>query len=190
MITPNQFRRGAKIEVDGAPYSVVEFQHIKCGRGGATVRTKLKSLLNGSVIERTFKSDEKIKQPDFEEKEMQYLYNDTENYNFMDTETYEQITMSESDIGDAVLFMPENINVRVLVHNGNPIGVELPTFVELEVIETDPGLKGDTVSGGNKPAKLSTGGVVNVPLFIAQGEILKIDTRDGGSYIERAKSNK
>jgi len=190
MVTPNQFKRGTKIEVDGSPYSVVEFLHIKCGRGGATVRTKMKSLLNGSVIERTFKSDEKIKQPDFEEKTMQYLYNDSENYYFMDNETYEQISIPASDVGDAALFMPENTEANVLIFNGKPIGVELPTFVELEVVETDPGLKGDTVSGGNKPAKLSTGGVVNVPLFISIGDVLKIDTRDGGSYIERVKSNK
>lgn len=188
MITPNQFRRGSKIEVDGNPYGVVEFLHIKCGRGGATVRTKMKSLLNGSVIERTFKSDEKIKQPDFEEKEMQYLYNDTESYFFMDNETYEQVTVTSEAVGDAALFMPENINVSVQIFNGGPIGIELPNFVELEVVETDPGEKGNTVSGGNKPATLSTGGVVNVPLFISQGEMLKIDTRDGGSYIERAKS--
>jgi elongation factor P len=190
MITPNQFKRGIKIEVDGVPYSVVEFLHIKCGRGGATVRTKMKSLLNGSVIEKTFKSDEKINQPDFEEKEMQYLYSDGENYYFMDNESYEQIAISSNDVGSDALFMPENETVKVLIFNGKPIGVELPNFVELEVVETDPGLKGDTVSGGSKPAKLSTGGVINVPLFINNGDILKVDTRDGGSYIERVKTNK
>lgn len=189
VVTPNQFKRGIKIEVDGEPYSVVEYLHIKMGRGGANVRTKMKSLISGNVIERTFKSDEKIKQPDFEEREMQYLYKDGENYNFMDTESYEQIGLSEDDVGDIALFMPENIMVKVLVFNQKPTGIELPTFVELEVTQTDPGLKGDTVSGGNKPATVSTGGTVNVPLFINIGDVLKIDTRDS-SYIERVRSGK
>jgi elongation factor P len=184
VVTPNQFKRGMKILVDGEPYSVVEYLHIKMGRGGANVRTKMKSLLTGNVIERTFKSDEKLSQPDFEEKQMQYLYNDGENYYFMDNETYEQIQLSADDVGDAALFMPENITVNILVFNQKPVGIQLPNFVELEVVETDPGLKGDTVSGGTKPAKLSTGGVINVPLFINEGDVLKIDTRDG-TYIER-----
>ncbi|ADR18146.1 elongation factor P [Calditerrivibrio nitroreducens] len=184
VVTPNQFRRGTKIEVDGEPYTVVEYLHIKMGRGGANVRTKMKSLITGRVIERTFTSDEKIKQPDFEEKQMQYLYNDGENYYFMDNETYEQITMTSEEVGEAALFMPENINVKVQIFNKKPIGVEIPNFVELEVVETVPGIKGDTVSGGSKPAKVSTGGTVTVPLFINEGDIIKIDTRDG-SYIER-----
>jgi elongation factor P len=170
MITPNQFKRGAKIELDGEPYSVVEYLHIKCGRGGANVRTKVKSLRTGAVIERTFKSDEKIKQPDFEDKEMQFLYSDGTNCFFMDIETYEQIEVSNESIGDQLLFMPENINVQVQIFNGQPIGVDLPNFVELEVTHTEPGLKGDTVSGGNKPATVSTGGQVNVPLFINIGD--------------------
>ncbi len=184
VVTPNQFRRGTKIEVDGEPYTVVEYLHIKMGRGGANVRTKMKSLITGRVIERTFTSDEKIKQPDFEEKQMQYLYNDGENYYFMDNESYEQITMTSEEVGEAALFMPENINVKVQIFNKKPIGVEIPNFVELEVVETVPGIKGDTVSGGSKPAKVSTGGTVTVPLFINEGDIIKIDTRDG-SYIER-----
>ncbi|MGB9730445.1 MULTISPECIES: elongation factor P [Calditerrivibrio] len=184
VVTPNQFRRGTKIEVDGEPYTVVEYLHIKMGRGGANVRTKMKSLITGRVIERTFTSDEKIKQPDFEEKQMQYLYNDGENYYFMDNETYEQITMTSEEVGEAALFMPENINVKVQIFNKKPIGVEIPNFVELEVVETVPGIKGDTVSGGSKPAKVSTGGTVTVPLFVNEGDIIKIDTRDG-SYIER-----
>jgi elongation factor P len=184
VVTPNQFRRGTKIEVDGEPYAVVDYLHIKMGRGGANVRTKMKSLISGRVIERTFSSDEKIKQPDFEEKQMQYLYNDGENYYFMDNESYEQITMTNEEVGDAALFMPENINVKVQFFNKKPIGVEIPNFVELEVVETVPGIKGDTVSGGSKPAKVSTGGTVTVPLFINEGDVIKIDTRDG-SYIER-----
>ena len=187
VITPNQFKRGAKIELDGEPYAVVEYLHIKCGRGGATVRTKVKSLRTGAVIERTFKSDEKIKQPDFEEKEMQYLYHDGEKYYFMDIESYEQIGIGDDSVGDSYLFMPENINVYVQIFNGQPIGVDLPNFVELEVAETDPGLKGDTVSGGSKPAKVSTGGTVNDPLFINIGDVLKIDTREQ-TYIERVRT--
>lgn len=188
-VTPNQFKRGLKILVDGEPYTVVDYLHIKMGRGGANVRTKIKSLLTGNVIERTFKSDEKIDQPDFEEKQMQYLYNDGNTYYFMDNETYEQIEIQANEVGDAALFMPENTMVIVQIFNQKPIGVVLPNFVELEVAETDPGLKGDTVSGGSKPAKLSTGGVISVPLFINKGDVLKIDTRDG-SYIERLRASK
>lgn len=189
VITPNQFKRGAKIELDGEPYAVVEYLHIKCGRGGANVRTKVKSLRTGAVIERTFKSDEKIKQPDFEEKEMQYLYNDGEKFYFMDNESYAQIEVAADSVGDNSLFMPENIHVGVQIFNGQPIGIDLPNFVELEVVETDPGLKGDTVSGGSKPAKVSTGGSVNVPLFINIGDVLKIDTREQ-TYMERVRTAK
>ncbi|QAR34275.1 elongation factor P [Geovibrio thiophilus] len=187
MITPNQFKKGAKIEVDGEPYSIVEYLHIKMGRGGANVRTKIKSLLSGNVIERTYKSDEKIKQPDFEEKEMQYLYKDGDSYVFMDNETYEQVYIPETDVGELADFMPENLNVYVLLFNQKPTGVQLPNFVELPVAQTDPGLKGDTVSGGSKPATVSTGGVVQVPLFINEGDVLKIDTRTG-TYMERVRS--
>lgn len=189
VITPNQFKRGAKIELDGEPYAVVEYLHIKCGRGGATVRTKVKSLRTGAVIERTFKSDEKIKQPDFEEKQMQYLYKDSDKFIFMDNESYEQIEIGEDAVGDSYLFMAENISVNVQIFNGQPIGIDLPNFVELEVAQTDPGLKGDTVSGGSKPATVSTGGTVNVPLFINIGDVLKIDTREQ-TYIERVRTAK
>ncbi|PLX67904.1 MAG: elongation factor P [Denitrovibrio sp.] len=189
MITPNQFKRGAKIELDNEPYGIVEYLHIKCGRGGATVRTKVKSLRTGAVIERTFKSDEKIKQPDFEDKEMQYLYNDGTTFFFMDSESYEQVEVDAEYVGDSSLFMPENIMVKVQLFNGQPIGIDLPNFVELEVTYTEPGLKGDTVSGGNKPATISTGGTVNVPLFINIGDVLKIDTREM-SYMERVSSAK
>jgi elongation factor P len=189
MITPNQFKKGAKIEVEGEPYTIIEYLHIKMGRGGANVRTKIKSLITGNVIERTYKSDEKIKQPDFEEKEMQYLFKDGDSYVFMDNETYEQVYVSENEIGDAADYMPENLNVYVQLFNQKPIGVELPNSVELEVSQTDPGLKGDTVSGGSKPATLITGGVVNVPLFINEGDVLKIDTRTG-DYMERVKTAK
>lgn len=189
MITPNQFKKGAKIELDGEPYGVVEFLHIKCGRGGATVRTKVKSLRTGAVIERTFKSDEKIKQPDFEDKEMQYLYSDGSTFFFMDNESYEQVEIPAESVGSDADFMPENIMVSVQLFNGAPIGIDLPNFVELEVVETDPGLKGDTVSGGSKPAKVVTGGTVNVPLFINIGDVLKIDTREQ-VYMERVRTAK
>jgi elongation factor P len=187
MITPNQFKKGAKIELDGEPYGIVEYLHIKCGRGGATVRTKVKSLRTGAVIERTFKSDEKIKQPDFEDKEMQYLYSDGAVFFFMDGDSYEQVEVPAEAVGEDSLFMPENIMVNVQIFNGQPIGIALPNFVELEVAQTDPGLKGDTVSGGSKPATLSTGGTVNVPLFINTGDVLKIDTREQ-VYMERVRT--
>ncbi|WP_022852225.1 elongation factor P [Limisalsivibrio acetivorans] len=189
VVTPNQFKKGLKIEIDGEPYSVVEYLHIKMGRGGANVSTKMKSLISGKVIERTFKSDEKIKQPDFEDKDMQYLYRDGDSYVFMDNETYDQIYIPAEDVGGMADFMQENINVNVQLFNQKPIGVELPNFVELEITQTDPGFKGDTVSGGSKPATVSTGGTVNVPLFLNEGDVIKIDTRDG-SYMERVRSAK
>ena len=188
-VTPNQFRKGTKIEVDGEPYSVVEYMHIKCGRGGANVRTKMKNLIDGRVIERTYGSDEKLKQPDFEQKQMQYLYSDTESCYFMDNETYEQISMSTDDIGEAADFMSENLVVSIMIFNQEPIGVQLPNFVELEVVKTEPGVKGDTVTGGSKQAQVATGGVVNVPLFINEGDVIKVDTREA-LYIERVKSAK
>jgi len=188
-VTPNQFRKGTKLEVEGEPYSVVDYLHIKMGRGGANVRTKIKSLRTGAVIERTWKSDEKLKQPDFEDKQMQYLYNDGATFYFMDNESYEQVEISAENVGDQQNFMQENINTTVQVFNGEPIGVEIPNFVELEVAETDPGEKGNTVSGGSKPATLVTGGVVNVPLFINIGDVIKVDTRDA-TYMERVKTAK
>lgn len=181
--TPD-FRKGLKIELNGEPFLMVEFQHVKPGKGGAFVRTKLKSLFTGSVIEKTFRSGEKVETPDLEERVMQYLYPDGNTYNFMDNESYEQVAIPGDVFGNAVKFLKENTNVTILFHNRRPIGIELPTFVELEVRKTDPGIRGDTASGGTKPAILETGAVVQVPLFIKEGDILKIDTRDGG-YIER-----
>ena len=188
-ITPNQFKRGSKIEVDGEPYAVIEWQHIKCGRGGATVRTKIKNLISGRVLERTYDSGEKLKEPDFEEKRMQYLYNDGTEYIFMDQESYEQVHLDDDCVGDAYLFMPESLDVAVQFFNGRPIGITLPNFVELEVTECEPGVKGDTVTGGSKGATVITGGKIQVPLFINEGDVLKIDTRDA-SYIERVSSKK
>lgn len=187
MVTPNQFKKGMKIEIDNEPYAIVDYQHIKMGRGGATVRTKMKSLITGNVIERTFKSDEKIDIPNFEEKQMQFLYKEGDAYYFMDTETYEQIAIDAEILGDNVLYLIENIDVNVQIFNGKVIGINLPNFIEVEVVETEPGLKGDTVSGATKPAKILPGAIIQVPLFINIGDIIKVDTRSG-TYIERVKS--
>jgi elongation factor P len=180
----SEFRKGLKIELNGEPFLMVDFQHVKPGKGGAFVRTRLKSLLTGNVIDKTFRSGEKVETPDLEERAMQYLYPDGDAFVFMDNETYEQLSIQKEIMGEAINFLKENTNVMILFHNQKPIGVELPNFVELEVVKTDPGIKGDTASGGSKPATLGTGTVVQVPLFIKEGDILKIDTRDG-SYIER-----
>ena len=185
MIATNQFRRGLKIELDSEPFVIVEFQHVKPGKGGAFVRTKMKSLLTGNVLDRTFRSGEKVKSPDFEEKEMQHLYGDEAGYHFMDTESYEQISISGEDLGDVQGLLKEQVSVTVQLYNGKPIGVELPIFVELKVARSDPGLKGDTATGGTKPAELETGADIQVPLFIEEGEVVKVDTRTG-AYMGRA----
>jgi len=176
-ISTSEFRKGLKIELNGEPFLMVDFQHVKPGKGGAFVRTRLKSLWSGNVIDKTFRSGEKVETPDLEERAMQYLYPEGENYVFMDNETYEQMVISRDVLGDGAHYLKENMDVTVLFHNRKPIGVDLPFFVELKVVETDPGIKGE-------PATLETGAVVQVPLFIKEGDILKIDTRDG-SYIER-----
>jgi elongation factor P len=179
-----QFRKGLKIEMDGEPFTIVDFQHVKPGKGGAFVRTKMKSLISGNVLDKTFRSGEKVDVPDLEEKKMSFLYKDDHGYCFMDVETYEQMTLTEDHIGDALGYLKENVEVEVLLHNGVPIGIELPMFLALKVVETDPGVKGNTVSGGSKPAKLETGLTIQVPLFVSPGEFVKVDTRNG-SYIER-----
>ena len=183
-VSTSDFRKGLKIELNGEPFLMVDFQHVKPGKGGAFVRTRLKSLITGNVIDKTFRSGEKVETPDLEERAMQYLYPDGDSFVFMDNETYEQLIINKDAMGNATEFLKENTNVNILFHNQKPIGVELPNFVELEVVKTDPGIKGDTASGGSKPATLETGAIVQVPLFIKEGDILKIDTRDG-SYIER-----
>ncbi|RJR41063.1 MAG: elongation factor P [Deltaproteobacteria bacterium] len=186
MYSTAEFRKGLKVELDGAPYTIVEFQHVKPGKGGAFVRTKLKNLLTGRVLDQTFRSGERVKKPDLMEKEMQYLYKDGESYCLMDNETYEQIMLTGEQMGDAVLYLTENMNLQVLFFNQQPVAVEVPNFVELTVAQTDPGLKGDTASGGTKPATLESGAVIQVPLFINEGDRLKVDTRTG-TYIERLK---
>jgi elongation factor P len=186
MISTNDFKRGTKIEYKGEPYIVLDFQHVKMGRGGAFVRAKLKGLKSGKIIEETFGAGDKVPKADLEEKEMQYLYSQDNLYYFMDNETYEQVPLTEEQLGDARLYLKENMNVYILYYKQDPIAVELPNFVELQVTETEPGVRGDTASGGSKPAKLETGATVKVPFHINEGDIIKVDTRTG-EYIERVK---
>ena len=184
MYGTNQFRNGLKIEIDNEPFIIVEFQHVKPGKGGAFVRTKLKSLMTGNVLEKTFRSGEKVGKPELEEKAMQYLYSSDNQYHLMDTETYEQLFLTEEQLGTSKNYLQENVVVKVLFYKGQPIGVEVPIFVELRIAETDPGVRGDTASGGTKPAILETGATVQVPLFLNIDDIIKVDTRTG-AYIER-----
>jgi elongation factor P len=183
-VSTAEFRKGLKIELDGQPYNIVDFQHVKPGKGGAFVRTKLKHLRLGRVVDRTFRAGEKVGLVDYEQRSMQYLYKD-DNFHFMNLQTYEQIALDPDVVGEAANWLKETMEVDVFIINGEPAGVDVPNFVELEVVRTDPGVRGDTASGGSKPATLETGAVVQVPLFIDQGEILRIDTRTG-AYIERA----
>ncbi|ACB85291.1 elongation factor P [Natranaerobius thermophilus] len=186
MITSNDFKNGMTIEVDGEVYSIVEFQHVKPGKGAAFVRTKLRHMKSGNVSEKTFRAGEKVKRAHLEEREMQFLYAAGDMYNFMDTESFEQYTLTKDQLEDKTQFIKENMIITVLFHNGEEISIELPVFVELAVSETEPGVKGDTASGGSKPATLETGATVNVPFFINEGDIIKVDTRTS-EYIERVK---
>ena len=186
MFDTSNFRRGLKIEIDDKPFEILEFLHVKPGKGGAFVRTKLRNMLNGRVVDQTFRSGEKVGKPDLQEKEMQYLYQDSSNYCFMDNETYDQVFLSEDHLGEARQFLAENTIVQVLYYNDEPIGLELPMFVELEITETEPGVKGDTASKVTKPATLETGTVIPVPIFLNTGDKVKVDTRSG-SYVERVK---
>jgi elongation factor P len=186
MYSTAEFRKGLRIEIEDKPYLIVDFQHVKPGKGGAFIRTKLKNLLNGRVTDQTFRSGEKVGRPDLEEKDMQFLYREGDKFVFMDNESYDQVELTTEQVGEQAQFLQENINLKILNYRQEPIGLELPTFVELTVTATDPGFKGDTASGGNKPATLETGFVIQVPLFIAEGDKLRIDTRTG-AYIERAK---
>jgi elongation factor P len=185
-VSTADFRKGLKIELEGEPYIISDFLHVKPGKGGAFVRTKLKSLVTGNVIDRTFRSGEKVQTPSLEEKTMQYLYHEGDTYHFMDSDTYEQITLAGNLLGEDSNFLQENVEVKILFHNEQPIGVELPFFVELTIVQTEPGVKGDTASGGTKPATVETGAVIQVPLFLNEGDVIKVDTRTG-AYIERAK---
>ncbi|MCD6292115.1 MAG: elongation factor P [Deltaproteobacteria bacterium] len=186
MYSTPDFRRGLRIELNNEPFIIVSFQHVKPGKGGAFVRTKLKNLLNGNVVDRTFRSGEKVGKPDIEEKEMQYLYTDGD-FHFMDNDTYEQTALTADIVGNAKDYLQENSVVTVLFYKGRVINLELPTFVTLEVTEAEPGLKGDTASSVTKPVTVETGARINVPLFINPGDRLRIDTRTG-EYMERVKS--
>ena len=177
-------RNGTTFELEGSVFKVVEFQHVKPGKGAAFVRTKLKNVINGSVLERTFNPSEKLQGAEIEKKEMQYLYADGDLYYFMDNETYEQTPLNKSDLGDTLKYLKENMNVKILSFKGNVFAVEPPIFVELEVKYTEPGFSGNTSTGATKPAELETGYSINVPLFVNTGDIIRIDTRTG-EYMER-----
>jgi elongation factor P len=185
-VSTTEFRNGLKIEIDGEPYVIVEFQHVKPGKGGAFVRTKFKSLKSGNVTDKTFRAGEKVDVPDLQEKTMQYLYGADKDRVFMDTTSYEQISLNEKQLGDSINYLKENMEIKVLYHKGMPINIEVPMFVELTIARTDPGVRGDTASGGSKPATLETGAVVKVPLYMNEGDVIKVDTRTG-TFIERVK---
>lgn len=186
MISTSDFRKGAKIEYKGAPHEIIDFQHHKMGRGGAIVRTKLKNLKTGSIFDDSFKGGEKFEAPDLEEKSMQYLYKEGDLFYFMDNENYEQFPLNSDQLGDARKFLKDNMEVKILSYKGSPLTVEVPMFVELAIVKTDPGFKGDTASGGSKPAVLESGVTVKVPFHLNEGDVIKIDTRTS-EYIERVK---
>ena len=185
MISAGDFRNGVTIEFEGNIYQIIEFQHVKPGKGAAFVRTKLKNIKSGGVVEKTFRPTEKCEKAHIERKDMQYLYNDGDLYYFMDTETWEQIPINKSVLGDSFKFVKENMVCKVLSYKGNVFGIEPPNFVELKVTKTDPGFKGDTATNATKPATLETGAEIKVPLFIDEGEVIQIDTRTG-EYMGRA----
>ncbi|MGI6192043.1 MAG: elongation factor P [Christensenellales bacterium] len=184
MISAGEFRKGITIEIDGGVWVIVDFQHVKPGKGAAFVRTKIKNVIEGNVLERTFNPSDKFPKAHVERKEMQYLYNDGELYYFMDTETYEQLPLNKDIVEDAMNFIMENMNVTVSFFKGAAFSVDAPNFVELTVTETDPGFKGDTATGAVKPAILETGYKINVPLFVNVGDKIRVDTRTG-DYMER-----
>lgn len=184
MISAGDFRNGITIELDNNIYQIIEFQHVKPGKGAAFVRTKLKNIKNGGVVEKTFRPTEKCPQARIDRKDMQYLYSDGDLFHFMDVETYDQISLDSESIGDSLKFVKENDMVKMCSHNGNIFAIEPPMFAELEITETEPGFKGDTATGATKPAVVETGATVYVPLFVEQGDRIKIDTRTG-EYLSR-----
>ena len=187
MVVAGDFKNGITFEMEGNVFQVIEFQHVKPGKGAAFVRTKLKNVISGAVIEKTFNPTDKFENAYIERKEMQYSYNDGDLYYFMDLETYDQLPLNADKLGDNFKFVKEEMLCKIISYKGNVFGVEPPLFVELEVAETEPGFKGDTATGATKPATLETGAQVKVPLFISIGDVLKIDTRTG-EYIERVKN--
>jgi len=186
-VSTAEFKKGLKIQLDGEPYTIVDFQHVKPGKGGAFVRTKLKHMKLGRVIDNTFRAGEKVELVDFDEKRMQYLYKD-DRYHFMDLDTYDQISLAPEEVGEARDFLKENTEVEILFIDGNPVSVELPNFIELQIVKTDPGIRGDTATGGSKPATLETGAVIQVPLFLNEGDVVKVDTRSG-EYLGRVATS-
>lgn len=184
MISASEFKNGVTVEVDGEIYVIIDFQHVKPGKGAAFVRTKLRGIINGGIVERTFRPSEKMPRAHIDRKDMQYLYSDGELFHFMDTESYEQSAIDANQVGDTLRYVKENEMVKILSHNGNVFGIEPPMFVELEITDTEPGFKGDTATGATKPATVETGAVIQVPLFISSGEVIKIDTRTG-EYLGR-----
>ena len=184
MISAGDFRNGLTVEIEGAVFQIIEFQHVKPGKGAAFVRTKLRNIINGGVVEKTFRPTEKFPQARIDRNDMQYLYADGDLYNFMNVETYDQVALNAETIGDALKFVKENEMVKVCSYNGNVFAVEPPLFVELEITETEPGFKGDTATGATKPATVETGALVYVPLFVEQGDKIKIHTRTG-EYLSR-----
>ena len=184
MISAGDFRNGITIEYENSIYQIIEFQHVKPGKGAAFVRTKLKNIISGGVVEKTFRPTEKCPQARIDRKDMQYLYEDGDLYYFMDTETYDQVGLNADSVGDSLKFVKENEMVKVCSHNGNVFAIEPPLFVELVITETEPGIKGDTATGATKPATVETGATVYVPLFVNQDDVIKIDTRTG-EYLSR-----
>ena len=184
MISAGDFRNGVTLEIEGNIYQIMEFQHVKPGKGAAFVRTKLKNIINGGVVEKTFRPTEKFPAARIDRQDMQYLYTDGDLYHFMNTETFDQIALNADDIGDALKFVKENEMVKICSHNGNVFAVEPPLFVELDITDTEPGFKGDTATGATKPAVVETGATEYVPLFVEIGDKIKIDTRTG-EYLSR-----
>jgi len=184
MISTNDLRTGITVELDGSIWSVVEFLHVKPGKGSAFVRTKLKNVETGNVVEKTFRAGEKLPRAILDRRDMQYLYRSDEEFIFMDNESFEQVALTKQQIGDGVKYLKENMNISVLKHENRIIGIDIPNFVELEVVDTPPGEKGNTATGGTKPATLETGAVVNVPFFVNNGDKIRVDTRSN-SYLDR-----
>jgi len=187
MVSTTDFKKGIYIQMDNVPFQILEFQHVKPGKGNAFVRTRIKNLLNNNVIDKTFKSGESLEEPDIEKRRMQYLYHDGSLYQFMDLDLYEEVALTPDNVGDNKNYLIENLEIEVLYYNGRPIALSLPNFVELKVTYCENALKGDTVSGGGKPATLSTGVIISVPYHISLNDVLKIDTRSG-EYVEKVKS--
>lgn len=186
MYSTTDFRKGLKVEIGGEPFVIVDFQHVKPGKGGAFVRTRLKSLVSGNVIDQTFRSGDRVDKPDLEEREMQFLYETGGEFHFMETQTFEQLFLTADQLGGSKDFLKENIVIKALFHNKRPIGIEVPMFVELKIVKSEPGIRGDTATGVTKPATLESGAVIQVPLFVEEGDVVRVDTRIR-EYITRVK---